>query len=136
MKLPKRKYGKRWGRFYIAMPLFQSFVDDVSAGKGISAALSQFMGQVLIVKAEAVPDRDVIEYVGVSPLFSEIEEGEDIPEYTVNFKKELQCDYQRLWSVNCPEEQCLDCGMALVNALEAVNALEVVTFAGVTRLHR
>ena len=57
------------------------------------AALSQFMGDILIFRAEHMFDNDVIVYTGWSPkYFKEIPIGQMVPVYTVIIFKEAVPD--------------------------------------------
>lgn len=76
-----QRYRSKMGRFYLEGPQLVAvrFGDCESDNFKRVMAL---MGQVLIIQARDVGYMDAIEYLGISPLFDELEEGAMIPEYT------------------------------------------------------
>ena len=74
-----RRYNSRMGRFYIEGHM----IEDIRGGVGgppFQRALA-LMSQIFVLEARHMGYTDGIEYVGVSPLFEELSEGERIPEY-------------------------------------------------------
>jgi hypothetical protein len=75
-----KQYTSRWGRFKITGPLFETIRHggpDTEAFKSVMALMSQ----IFIVEARHHPFEDSVEYMGISPLFDEVKEGEVAPEY-------------------------------------------------------
>lgn len=48
-------------------------------------AWTEFMAQVVVVRADFSPNSDEVEYVAMSPLFDRLGEGEEIPDYAIEF---------------------------------------------------
>jgi hypothetical protein len=76
-----KPYESRWGRFYLQGPMFQTVRGDP---RGLAfEQLLALMGRILVVEAHHSPCSDEIEYLGISPLFDRLEEGEAVPEYSL-----------------------------------------------------
>lgn len=88
-----RRFGGRWGRFKISGYFLEELGSMAHSGEWDRLeALTGFMAQVLIVRANDQVDGDCVEYLGVSRHFDELEEGEAIPEYSVEFQRVRTCN--------------------------------------------
>jgi hypothetical protein len=88
-----RRYGNRWGRFNISGYFLEELGSMANNGEWDRLeALTGFMVQVLIVRAQDRVCGDCVEYVGVSRHFEELEEGEEIPEYMLEFQRVRTCN--------------------------------------------
>ncbi len=63
---------QRVGNFRVRRTLIEQAFDE----------FMKIMGQMIIVRAELVYDRDAFEYTAISPLFEIVPESETPPEYT------------------------------------------------------
>src|SRR5512139_3047689 len=75
-----QRYSSRMGRFYIEGHMLQAIRFGGPESPELKQALA-LMGQVFIVEARHVGYMDRLEYIGVSELFDELQEGDRIPEY-------------------------------------------------------
>lgn len=64
---------KNWGRFSVDF-------NDVNEN---ADALLSLMGTVIIVRADANLQTDALDYLAISPEFDEVEEGQEVPHYSV-----------------------------------------------------
>jgi hypothetical protein len=64
---------RKLGKFYATYELIES-----EGASEVFAAL-----QFVPLRAEALEYKKIYEYIGTSPLFSEVEEGAEIPEYRI-----------------------------------------------------
>jgi len=95
------RYSSRWGRFRIDGHFMAEIKDLAGHGEWEKIeALMGFMAQVFIVRAADAPDRDSVEYWGISRHFDELEEGEYPPEYDIEFQRERE---------DCPHCQGAGC---------------------------
>jgi len=62
---------RRFGRFHI-------FFDTINSEKEF---LYKLMGEVIVIRAEALLHNDMVEYIAISKHFDEVGEGVMIPEY-------------------------------------------------------
>lgn len=65
----------RIGKFYISAPL----IDDYNDGLVATLAIMGFIP----TRVEAVWHRRKFEYIGISHMFREVPEGDEMPEYVV-----------------------------------------------------
>ena len=64
---------RRFGRFYIYLDAID---DDYNY-------ICKVMGEVIIIRAEALLHNDMVEYIAISKHFDQVEQGAMIPEYKV-----------------------------------------------------
>lgn len=72
-------YSSRWGRFHISGHTFNSIRGQPDS-EAFRQALS-LMSHVFIVEAHHSGYDDEIDYLGISPLFDELAEGQMPPDY-------------------------------------------------------
>lgn len=70
---------KRRGRFTVSCELLRTQNENLRR---------VLFPNVVITRAEALFDRDVIEYCALSPFFDEVDEGTESPEYEWTFRKQ------------------------------------------------
>ena len=91
------KYSCRWGRFRLDWEILRS-LSTVGVDSPLFKQLTSLMSNILIFRASESPWNGQIEYWGISPLFDEVPEGEDIPFYslegqTIQDEETGHCEY-------------------------------------------
>jgi hypothetical protein len=113
---------QRWGYFHLSNDFFQR-----AASQGISVEKTDefkralaLLSQILIVKASCDYARGKINYLGVSPLFDALEEGETIPYYELEgMSAEERKVCSRLEVFEMPPPECPHCdGKGFIKGLE------------------
>lgn len=125
--LMARRGGNRWGRFRISSNFLETFLTKAAAERWEDLkAYQEFMGQVLVVRADDHPAGDFIEYWGISRHFEEIQEGEAIPLYGLWFRVATvcPCGERDNWDFPGPPDGgpkvCGNCGESIDDALKTV----------------
>lgn len=88
-----KHYSSRWGRFWIDGHFMAEIKSLAGHGEWDRLeALMGFMAQVFIVRANDMPYRDGVEYMGISRHFEELAEVEAVPTYDIEFQRVRTCN--------------------------------------------
>jgi len=106
------KYVSRWGIFHLDGHMLAAVRGDPDGE--LFKQLTALTSQVLVVQAQHCAYSDRIEYLGISPLFDELEEGAMAPEYELEGQTIVEEDGSRRYVVKAFRRlgRCSHCGAA------------------------
>lgn len=84
------KYSKRWGYIRISAHVLIQIEDEGCTETGEKwKEIASLMRHVFVAEARPCYPTDDIIYLCISPMFDELEEGEEVPEYKALLSRDL-----------------------------------------------